>query len=127
MIPARLKHGISEHDARGAVVVHSYHCSSEVLYEGNIKWSGGLVSYRNKLSDNKRGAVDLAERGCQDSSPVPNPYRPLNYSSCSHTKLSNTTHSVKERREEIVVNLEINSLSILPMLSAYWILISYLL
>ena len=57
---------------------------------------------------------------------VPNPYRPLNYSSCSHTKLSNTTHSVKERREKIVVNLEINSLSILPMLIAYWLIINLL-
>ena len=52
---------------------------------------------------------------------VPNPYRPFNYSSCSHTKLSNTTHSVKERREKIV-NLEINSFVHSP--NAYCLLVN---
>ena len=32
-------------------------------YAGNIKWSGGLVSDCNKFPSDKRGAIDLAERG----------------------------------------------------------------
>ena len=43
---------------------------------------------------------------CQNSKSVPNPYKPFNYSSCSLHYTMNTTHSVKERREE--VNKEIN-------------------
>ena len=58
---------------------------------------------------------------CQDSSPVPNPYGPLDYSSCSHTKLCNAIHSVKERREKIV-NLEINSFVHSP--NAYCLLVN---
>ena len=54
---------------------------------------------------------------------VPNPYRPFNYSSCSHTKLSNTTHSVKERREKVCELRDKLFTFILPMLIAYWLII----